>query len=105
MTTADDARQFDGSVASRRVYKYGLILTGQPQIVHLPHGAEIVHVAVQNVDGEPHPMLWALVSTTAPHVARTFYVLATGQDVPVGACYVGTIHIDWTVWHIVESVR
>jgi hypothetical protein len=93
-------------VPAVRVYKYPLDLRSGPQIIAMPYGAKIVHVHDQVLGGEPHPVMWAEVSTTAPLVSRQFFVLATGHDdVPMGATYIGTIHVEWTVWHIYEGGR
>lgn len=85
---------------ARRVYKYSLQLGLGSQQVEMPHGANIVHVHAQN----ERPVLWAEVNTSAPVVRRTFTVVSTGQDVPVGWAYIGTVHIGWKVWHVYEDV-
>ena len=81
--------------AGRRVYKYPL--TFHPlQSVEMPYGAVVRHVHEQG----GAPCLWVEVNTSAPMVVNHFIVVATGQEVPVGATYVGTVHVKWTVWHV-----
>lgn len=82
------------------VYKYPLTLSPS-QTIEMPYGANIVHVHEQ----DNRPCLWAEVNTSSPIIERTFCVVATGEDVPMGARHVGTIHIDWTVWHVYETRR
>lgn len=83
---------------ARRVFKYPLQLTSGPQEVKMPPSF-ILHVHEQN----GAPCLWAEVDPSADPDARTFYVVATGEDVPPGGNYVGTVHIGWTVWHIYDD--
>lgn len=87
-----------------RVYKYPLRISSAPQTVEMPRGAEVVHVHSQVLGGEPRACLWAEVDTAAPGVHRHFAAYATGEDIDVqlGARFVGTIHVDWTVWHVYE---
>jgi hypothetical protein len=81
------------------VFKYPLALRGGRQNMLMPVGAEVLHVHAQ----DERPTLWALVNTTAAPVARIFVVCATGEDVPLGARHLGTVHIGWTVWHVFEA--
>lgn len=87
-----------------RVYKYPLRISSAPQTLNLPRGAKVVHVHSQEVGGEARACLWLEVNTTAPAVHRTFAVYATGEDIDVQyqARHVGTVHVDWTVWHVYE---
>ena len=85
----------------RRVYKYPLQLHSGPQVVTMPHGAQIVHVHEQ----DDRPVLWAEVNTTGPAHDRIYWVFATGEDIPIRVKrHVGTIHVGWTVWHVYEEV-
>lgn len=93
-------------MARRCVWKFPLALRSGPQAVEMPAGSTIVHTHTQVIGGEPVPVLWADVNATWPPQRRTFHVIATGfDDVPEGATYVGTIHVEWTVWHIYEEAR
>lgn len=92
-------------VAHRRVYKYPLELRSGWQTVDIPYGANIVHIHAQVIAGRDRPTIWAEVNTTAPMVQRTLGVFATGEDIPTGSRHLGTIHIDWTVWHVYEAPR
>jgi len=85
--------------AARRVYKYPLLLAAGPQQVEMPIVATVLHVHEQN----DRPVLWAEVNTSARLTTRTFAVFATGEDVPVGWRYVGTVHVGWTTWHVFEE--
>lgn len=83
------------------VYKHRLptpVALDSEQYIHTMRGAELLHVAVQ--DGIP--FVWALVDPSEPMVKRTVRVYATGEpiDDDVTPDYVGTFHIDWTVWHV-----
>lgn len=91
-------------MADRRIWKYPLELRGGPQAVSMPHGAEIVHVHAQVLGGSPRPVLWAEVNDSGPTQERSFYVVATGEEIPFEARHhLGTIHIEWTVWHVYEK--
>lgn len=91
-------------LARRCVWKYPLDLRSGPQLVEMPAGANLLHVGTQVIGGQHHPVMWAEVNTTGPPQTRQFFVVATGfDDVPMGASYVGTIHVEWTVWHIYED--
>lgn len=86
----------------RTVFKYPLNLKSRAQTVSMPVGARIVHVHEQ----DERPVLWAEVNTSAPVGERTFSIFATGEPIAAGfPCYVGTVHVGWTVWHVYEAPR
>jgi len=68
----------------------------------MPPGSRIVHVAIQGIT----PHLWAEVIRCADDspemVPRKFTVIGTGQPMPIGSTYVGTVHQPPFVWHVVE---
>lgn len=84
------------------IYKYPLLLAGGEQRIAMPSKATIVHVQEQHGD----PTLWAKVpcEPQSHTCIRTFLVVATGEEFPAGLDYIGTIHLDWTVWHVLEEV-
>ena len=88
----------------RVVWKFPLDLRPGPQKLEMPVGAMVVHAFTQVIAGRPSPVMWATVDPTTPTQPRTFHVLATGEEyrLPVSR-YVGTVHVDWTVWHIIED--
>lgn len=83
-----------------RIWKFPL---GYPEPrmveIEMPVGAEIVHVAIQPTQ----IMLWAIVDSKAEKVRRRFYVIATDQQIPRRCSYVGTVHHDGYVWHVMEA--
>ena len=88
----------------RAVWKFPLSLSSGPQNVTLPEGATIVHAHAQTIGGSPKPVMWAEVNPDAGTSERTFHVVATGEEFSVPFHrYVGTVHIDWTVWHVYEA--
>jgi hypothetical protein len=89
-------------VPAIRVWKFPLELHTVAQNLTMPYGATILHVHAQ----DDRPVMWAEVNVASPGVTRTFFVVPTGMaDVPMGSHYVGTVHIEWTVWHIYEVKR
>ena len=91
-----------GAHSTRRVWKYQLDLTARAQSLGMPTDAEVVHVQEQN----GLPTLWVQVNVDEPLVVRTFCIFATGEDIaPAFTRYIGTVHIEWTVWHVYENVR
>jgi hypothetical protein len=81
----------------RAIWKFPLELRSGEQTVEMPVSARIVHVHNQ----DDRPCLWADVETTEPTRTRTFGVYATGEELPLDP-YVDTVHIGWTVWHVLE---
>ena len=73
----------------RRIYKYPLD-PKDTQRIHMPDGAEILHVEVQGV-----PCLWAIVDPGEPVVLRTIHARGTGHPMgdAEGCTYIGTIHM------------
>jgi hypothetical protein len=85
----------------RAVWKFPLALNPVAQLVSMPIGSRVIHVHEQN----GRPALWAEVHPDQPSDSRLFRVFATGERIDDPAyCYVGTVHIDWTVWHVYEDV-
>ena len=94
---------------TRRVFKYPIdpeaALNPSGVKISMPVGAEIVHVNAQNGQAT----MWAEVPDLDHDVSynRIFHMVPTGGQIPGSwhALYLGTVHIDWTVWHIYEGVR
>lgn len=83
----------------RRIFKYSLRLGAGPQPVEMPAGANVVHIHEQNNQA----CLWAEVDPDAEPVLRVFSVYETGESIDDDRWrYVGTVHLDWAVWHVYE---
>lgn len=89
----------------RAVWKFPLAMTTKPQDIDMPALGDIKHVHAQVIAGRDYVVLWAEVDPNRTVATRTFRIFATGEtiDLPVYR-YVGTAHIDWTVWHVYEDV-
>lgn len=91
-------------MSEQRIYKYPLELTDR-QEVHLPEGAVILHVAVQN----GIICLWALVDPDAWNEDRTFWIVGTGGTMPPGFgagiefVHQGTVEQGPFIWHVFEA--
>lgn len=87
----------------RTIWKYSLGYP-EPQVREhaLPRGAKVRHVAIQ-----PTAIcLWVEVDPDAPKELRTFHVIGTGHALPAGAIeYLGTVHHDDYVWHVLEEAQ
>lgn len=104
MSAREETQAVDGQQVGRRVLKYPLQLIGGLQTFDMPKESRVLHVEVQNIAGRPCPCLWVLVSDDDKYGMRSFGVFATGEDLlPQATDYLGTVHIDWTVWHIFEA--
>ena len=83
----------------KTIYKYDVPLLDMVTMM-MPVGAEVLSVGVQ--DGRV--CLWAMVDPTTPLMSRVFYVCGTGGPVNVGdARFIGTVQMDFFVWHIFEA--
>lgn len=83
------------------IWKYEL-LPVLKQIVSMPAGAKIVHVATQF----EKPCIWAFVDPYAPKVDRIFGVVMTGCSFEAGKVrHVGTFMLQGgaIVGHVVEA--
>jgi hypothetical protein len=90
-------------MSEQRIYKYPLEVTDR-QEVHLPEGAMILHVGVQN----GVVCLWALVDPDAWNEHRTFWIVGTGNPMPptfgeIGWIHHGTVQQGLFVWHVWEE--
>lgn len=78
------------------VWKYPL--ERDDNILHMPKGAQPVHVASQ----AGQPCLWALVDPDAVFEPRRFVIIPTGQD--VDGDYVGTyMQLGYLMFHVFEQ--
>lgn len=69
----------------------------------MPQGARILEAHRQG----RNLCLWALVSSEAPLVERTFYAFATGEELPedlTGFDFINTVVFEDFVWHVFEKV-
>ena len=80
-----------------RIYKYEI--SWGRALIALPCGAQVRHFGMQ----EGVPFLWAEVDPTAPLETRFFILFGTGQDIPAGGVYHGTVHHGAYVWHLYEE--
>lgn len=93
---------------TRQVLKYPLDFNDTLTVrVDMPISAEIVHVHEQH----GVPTLWVEAPTSSITAALTsthvFHLVPTDGEVHYSwqAMYIGTVHIDWTAWHVYEGVR
>jgi len=86
----------------KTIWKYALHLDTYTTMLHIPAGAELLHIAAQN----GKPCLWFLLNPNAREATRIFNVCGTGwASIPDSISktdYCGTVHIDQYVWHIFE---
>lgn len=91
-----------------RIYKYPIELI-EVQDVELPAGAEILHVAFQQLSQQF--CLWAIVDPeTTQIVSRTIKIYGTGHPLKIDTPdqtlnYLGSIQDEPFVWHIFEQVK
>lgn len=84
-------------MVAEQVWKFRLPSPGSDDPwVAMPKGAVPLHVAAQDGIG----YLWAQVRPDAPEVRRYVAVYGTGWPIDGSPLYLGTLHIDWTVWHV-----
>lgn len=85
------------------VYKYSFKVTQDILEISTHEGAVILTIQHQfNI-----PCLWAMVDTTRPLVKKTFYIIGTGNPIPVERMnYIATIQElgGNLVWHIFEKL-
>lgn len=88
----------------KTIWKYELN-PGNPYVIGMPEGAEILTVQVQN----NVPCIWAKVDTEAELEERIFYVFATGQEIDLDGqdvylAYIGTFQLNGgsLVFHVFE---
>ena len=75
------------------IYKYKLC----GPTIRVPQGALILSAGL---DPAGDICVWARVNPDEPKVSTNIHVVGTGQEVPEGAVFVGTIlHGPW-VWHV-----
>lgn len=78
----------------KKIFKYRIEI-GQNWI-DVPEGGTPMHVAFKD-DGL---YVWILVEDNPPS-KMCINVYATGQEFDdFGQWYLGTVHMDWTVWHV-----
>jgi hypothetical protein len=84
----------------RVIWKYRLGFVLADQRLRMRAGSEILHVAIQ----DHAPCIWAHADAApGEEEERTFRLVPTGEPIPAEWSYIGTVHIDWTVWHIHET--
>ena len=83
----------------KTIHKFPLSSAWGTKVLHMPRGAEILCVQVQN----DWPTLWALVDPSAEKEPRMVCVVGTGEEMPAAmgrSEYVGTVQEGVFVWHI-----
>jgi hypothetical protein len=93
---------------TRTVWRFALmdaVLTGQPvSLVEMPAGAEVIRFGFQM----GVPSVWAIVDPGADLVLRRFVLVESGEQLPQGAAYIGTVaaagDAGGAVTHLFETV-
>jgi hypothetical protein len=95
---------------NEQIWKYEL---GFPKsILLMPKGSEII--SIQRQEGAPQSysdndepddvVLWARVNPEEVKIARTIFIVGTGQNFdPGSASYIGTIQYRGFVWHYFDD--
>lgn len=82
------------------IWKYELPLGPKSEfVIEMPKGAKVLCVQAQ--DGEI--FLWVKLDPDHCTELRKFTIYGTGNDVPSGGVYIGTVQIDPFVWHVFEE--
>jgi hypothetical protein len=91
-------------MSDRAIWKFAIPICPVPEI-HLPIGAKILHVGVQ--DGAA--FLWALVDTKARSASMRFRLIGTGHAIETYVLssleFVGTIQMPPFVRHLFKDLR
>lgn len=92
----------------KTVWKYSIpIFRTTRETFMMPVAARIVHVAMEQVApgvSGPNLCFWAEADPTAAHEKRDFEVVGTGQLIPAGLDYRGTVQVDLLVLHLYERM-
>ena len=86
------------------IHKYQLSAATASITIHTPAEIEPLCVMLQN----GWPYLWAKIEVDSSEtlVPRTIYCVGTGNRVPPGTVYLGTVQMGVYVWHFfMEVVR
>ena len=83
----------------KTIYKY--TLDSQDCTLHLPKGAEILTVQLQN----GIPTLWALVNPMTVTEERHICIVGTVWDVEDTMKYITTYMDGYFVWHVFELIK
>lgn len=86
------------------IYKYPLDIKDEQQI-EVPYEHKVLHVGF---DGNQKLCVWIQVNTNSYLVHLTFYVIGTGNPMPIDTIvdYIGSVHDNITnpnitfIWHI-----
>ena len=84
----------------KTIWKFPLRLTNH-QLIDMPVHAQILSAQVQ--DGVM--TLWAVVNPDSPKMPHTIAIYGTGNyitDENLGT-FIGTLQVDWMVWHIFDQ--
>lgn len=84
----------------RRMLKFPVQNSG---LIDFPSACTFRYVGVQN----RKPVIWSecTVPESGPwsFIGREILLIGTGQNIPDGTAYIGTVHIDEFIWHIYEN--
>lgn len=92
----------------KAIFKYKLVLNGNPQTVMMPEGAAILSVQFQGSNGIVGDIcVWAMVDASQLQLPHVFYVFGTGQPLPdifdvwtLKNRHLGTVQQGPFVWHV-----
>jgi len=85
------------------IHNFGLAVRDGFQLRELPVGAEVVHVAAGNHNGQLRIWFQRLAGDQ-PTETRKFEVIGTGHIFEGPAKYVGTVSVGYFIWHVLEHI-
>lgn len=91
-------RVLGGSVYMK-IYKYPLDLADQ-QTISMPEGAEMLSIG----QSRDQIILWVMADPAAALRDYVFRIVGTGNEVPDGLQYLGTVQQSTYAWHIFLEV-
>lgn len=84
----------------KTIYKYRL--PDKVNQIMIPEGGVALTVQLQ----DDIPTIWVLVDPASPEKERIFQLIGTGHKIEINPVaqpvYVGTVQVDWEVWHCFE---
>lgn len=87
----------------KTIYKYRL--PDKINKLMIPAGGIVLTIQLQ----DDIPTIWVLVNPSNPEKERIFHLVGTGHKIEIRAgahpVYVGTVQIDWHVWHCFEVFK
>jgi hypothetical protein len=85
------------------IHRFDVAISDDETEIRLPADAQVVHAGMCSNTEPGSISIWTMLADGVYKTKRRFRVIGTGHPAADGLTYVGTVVMDYLVWHVMEA--